>query len=360
MRYILIVVLGLFSCGSKELDAGFSLSEMGLVRLDSLLIHEDSLALGLTFNEKNFSDSLLVLGDGTFSRVHLFSSKSGQKITSFGNNSIKEYPLPEKSYSNSFISGDSLFLLNHLTQEVFCFSLHGQFLDKTSLNLANSLLVLDFENVFKKINDRWYVSSKAEGPLSDVFVKSKLISVFDLAGNLLFSFGEYPKEYSEGPLVLSHQEHFIFKRDKIFSINVAGRPLLKIYDLDGKLISETELSSKFYNSDLGYHSGDPFSAPLTDQINNVAIDPDSDSDIIYLTYSTFSSRDFEQGLSTYRLMLMEINLNQRTIEEAEVLDSRYLSHTAELLPEVSGDTLKFLIRDLDQNLYIKNVKLKRD
>jgi hypothetical protein len=79
-----------------------------------------------------------------------------------------------------------------------------------------------------------------------------------------------------------------------------------------------------------------------------------------LTYSTFSSRDFEQGLSTYRLMLMEINLNQRTIEEAEVLDSRYLSHTAELLPEVSGDTLKFLIRDLDQNLYIKNVKLKRD
>ena len=349
--------LAFCSCSMEKENVGFTFQEIKIKVLDSILIQEDSLPFGFTFNEKVFQDSLLVLGDGTFSSIHLFNINNGELINSFNQESIFDYPIAPRSYSNSFISGDTLYMLNHLTNEIFCFSFDRNFISKTELRLDQSSLVLDMDNVFELRNYKWYISSKAAGSISDVFNSSKLVSVFNKNGVFIYAFGEYPKEYSEGPLVLSHNENFLFKNDFIYSVNVAGKPILKEYNLDGALISETDLKSQYFQEEIGYHTGDPFSAPLTDQVNNLAADQNKNSKVFYLTYSTFLTRDFELGLGSYRLILMKVDLDKKIIGEVELLGSDYLSHTAELLPNVKGDTLSFLIREKDQNLYVKKIKL---
>jgi hypothetical protein len=360
MRKILLLCLAFCSCSKEKEDVGFTFQEIQIEVLDSIMIQEDSLPFGFTFNEKVFNDSLMVLGDGTFSSIHLFNLNSGKLINSFNEESIFDYPIPSRSYSNSFISNDSLYLLNHLTNEIFCFSFDKKFLSKIELKIDQIPFVLDMDNVFELRNSKWYISSKADGSISDVFNSSKLVSVFNKDGVFLYAFGEYPKEYTEGPLVLSHNENFLFKNDFIYSVNVAGKPILKEYNLDGALISETDLKSQYFQEEIGYHTGDPFSAPLTDQISNLATDQNKNSKVFYLTYSTFSTRDFELGLGSYRLILMEVDLDKKRIGEVELLGSDYLSHTAELLPNVKGDTLSFLIREKDQNLYLKKIKLIRN
>lgn len=355
MRKIVFLILILGSCTSKKIEEDFIFLAGKVLTVDSLLIDEDSLVLGITLNEKIYNDSLLVMGDGTFAGVHLISLNTGKRIQTFGNSPTLEYPLPEKSYANSFISGDTLYLLNHLTHQIFSFSLTGDYLFTIDLQLGQNLNVLDRDNVFELKNNKWYVSSKAEGPLSEVYEKSQLISVFNFDGEFLFSFGKYPEEYTQGQLVLSHNENFVFKDQIIYSVNVAGSPVLKKYDLAGNLISTFALSSEYFNSEIGYHNGDPFTAPLTDQINNLAINPTLEADILYLTYSTFDTRDFETGLSTYRLMLMQVDLESKTIREVELFNSDYLSNTSELIPMVKNNILSILVRDQNQSLYLKRL-----
>lgn len=104
-----------------------------------------------------------------------------------------------------------------------------------------------------------------------------------------------------------------------------------------------------------YYTEDPFLAPLTDQFNGLASDQNSSEKIFYATYHSFDSRDREYGLGTYRWMLMKIDLENMTIKEKELADAWNLLENPKLIPQVKGDTVSFLIREKDENLYLKRL-----
>lgn len=341
------------SCANEAREDSFLFEEAELIYFDSVLFKDENIQLGFVLNEKLYQDSLLVLGDGSFSSISVFNTRKGSLIGVFNTSTITDYPLTSGSYTHSFVEGDTLFLLNTLTKEIFAFDFDKNFLKKTTLNIPSDKFVLDYEGLFEKIDNQWIVSTKVDGTLSEIFQKSKLVSVFDLEGNYKRSFGEYPKSYTEGPLVLSKNNNALVKGDKIYLLNGAGVPILKEFDLQGKLLREIEIKSEFFNPTIGYYGEDPFDSPPTDQFTNLAADLNSEKDIFYVTYFRFLSREQEDILTSNRYMLMKIDLDRKVISETELLGAEYISNIHELLPIVQGDTLQLLVREQDENLYLK-------
>jgi hypothetical protein len=354
----LILILLLSSCSNEASDDSFLFEEAELVYLDSVLIEDENSQLGFVLNEKLYQDSILVLGDGSFSSISVFNTRKGSLIGVFNTSTITDYPLTAGNYSNAFVSGDTLFMLNGLTKEIFAFDFKKNFLEKIKLKIPSDKFVLDFVGLFQKLDNQWIVSTKVDGTLSEVFQKSKLVSVFDSEGNYKRSFGEYPKSYTDEPLVLTKNNNELVKGGKIYLLNGAGIPILKEFDLQGKLLREIEIKSEFFNPTIGYYREDPFEAPPTDQFTNIAADLNSDKDIFYVTYFRFLSREQRDALTSYRYMLMKFDLDRKVISETELLGAEYISGIHELLPTVHGDTLQLLVREQDENLYIKRFTFK--
>lgn len=354
----IIFAIVLFSCESSRNDAEFVFEEAKVVYIDSVLLEDENIPFGFALNEKLYNDSILVLGDGSFSAITVFNTRSGALIGTFSSDSIITYPIPPRSYTNSFVSGDTLFLLNDLTKQIFAFSFDKKFLFDIKLTIPSDSFLFDYRGLFEKKGENWFISSKVDGPLSEVFKKSKLVSVFDSKGNYVRSFGEYPEAYSEGPLVLSKNNNELLKGNRVYLVNGAGVPILKEFDFSGNLIEETEIKSNFFKPEIGYYSDDPFEAPLTDQVTNLAADLNSAKNVIYLTYFTFVTRELEDRLTSYRLMLMKIDMDRKVISETELLGAEYIMEIHELLPYVKGDTLHLVVREQDENLYLKRFTFK--
>ncbi|EIM74348.1 hypothetical protein A3SI_16360, partial [Nitritalea halalkaliphila LW7] len=93
---------------------------------------------------------------------------------------------------------------------------------------------------------------------------------------------------------------------------------------------------------------------LSDQMNGLALDPADPRDILYASFSSFDTRERSSyGLSTYRWIILRIDLDAKTIQEVPIAGADHLHLTRALLPEVKGDTLHVLMRDPDEALYLK-------
>lgn len=360
MRKVLILLLLLLACTRVEKDSfDFSLRKGEVQTLDSLWIDEEGMPFGLTFNEKLYQDSLLVLGDMSFRSVHVFNTQNGKLIRSFNSESIQDYPLPESSYSNSFISGDSIYLLNHYTNHFFSFSIDGIFQKRIEFELDDRFRhTLQFESLFERVGNEWFISTQLDAPLSEAFRSSEIVSVFDEKGKFQRSFGRYPESYSQGKLVLGASENILIKNGRLYHLSVAGKPTIKIYSLEGELLEAFTLPSYYFNPEIGFYTADPFEASLTDQITNFATDFESDEQVFYYTFSTYKIRDPDQGLLTTRKIIAKLDMAEKIVTEVELLGPEYLYHVRELIPQVHGDTLHYLLREQDENLYLKRFLFK--
>ncbi|MCH7397628.1 hypothetical protein MM236_06490 [Belliella sp. DSM 107340] len=348
------IINSLISCNQSE-EQVFEIQQGNLTILDSVKIDDSGFSFGEVYNPRVYNDSILGFGDATFRSINLFHSKSGAFLSTYETDSIDSYQLPVKDMSFFYIDGDRVFILNDLVRNVFVFDLDKNFIEKIELKFSDFSQKPAFEGFFEIHNNSIFLSSVNDGTLSERFKYSKIVTEFDLKGNYINDFGNYPKPYTEGNLVLSTNESKIIKDEKIYILNVAGVPILKEYLLNGDLNGVYKLESEHHDPEIGYYINDPFSAPLTDQFNGLASDQNSSKKVFYASYHSFDTRDRDYGLGTYRWMLMKIDLEKMTIKEAEIAGAWYLDDYPNLIPQAKGDTVSFLIREKDENLYLKRL-----
>ncbi|WP_193782431.1 hypothetical protein [Nitritalea halalkaliphila] len=143
---------------------------------------------------------------------------------------------------------------------------------------------------------------------------------------------------------------------RMFILNVAGLPVLKEYSLAGELQAIHPLSPPSFDTEIGFYQSDPFASPLTDQMNGLALDPADPRDILYASFHSFDTRERSSyGLSTYRWIILRIDLDAKTIQEVPIAGKEHLELSCELIPQVKGDTLHVLMRDQDEALYLKRL-----
>ncbi|MCH7397630.1 hypothetical protein MM236_06500 [Belliella sp. DSM 107340] len=351
----LFIIFKLISCQSSE-ERVFEIESGNLTILDSVQIDDSGFSFASVWNAKIYNDSILGFGDGSFSSINMFHSNTGDFLMTFESDSIESYIIPKRSYSNFAINGNNFFLLNHLLSKVYVFSLDKKYIKSIDLKFENELFKGQFDTFFENYNEQFFVSTEySAGGLKETFKFSPLLTVIDKYGDYSYKIGSYPKPYLEGGLVLSANENKIIKDGKIYILNVAGVPILKEYLLNGDLNGVYKLESEHHDPEIGYYINDPFSAPLTDQFNGLASDQNSSKKVFYASYSSFDTRDREFGLGTYKWMLMKIDLENMTIKETEIGGAWHLNEVRNLIPQVKGDTVTILIREKDENLYLKRL-----
>jgi hypothetical protein len=354
LKISLIIFLFNFGCTRDPKEVSFTIEKGQIHYIDSVKIQEDGYAFNFVFNEKIYQDSLLLFGDGSFSAIHLFNTKSGKRIGLFNSETVEEYPIPERSYTNAYISQDSIFLLNHFLNKIFVFSIYGDFLFEKKLNFSKPNYVLDYETFFDRIEDKLFISTRFDGPISQAFNESTVLSMFSYRdGAFLKTFGNFPSTYSKGALALSQSENVISKNGYIYVLNVAGVPILKKYNIDGELLEFFELKSEIHEPVISYFNEDPSESKLMDQFLSLATDKSKDDNIFYAAYTHFNDRNKASGGDTFSYVLMKIDLNSKTIMEKEILGPWHYFELRSLLREVKGDTLSLLVRGMDENLYLK-------
>lgn len=352
--FSLVFALGLFSCGSNS-ERNFIFEEGRVVFLDSTLIDDSNFSLSIVYNPKIYNDTILGFGEGSFLGIHLFHAKTGAFLGSFESDSLDSFQIPKKNYANFSIDGDTLFMLNNILKKVFAFGLDKSYYGSHILDFGSRNQKPEFQTIFERHKGGFLLSSVYDGPLSERFKHSKIVSVFDENGKLKNEFGDYPKAYTEGNLVLSQNEIRILKNGSVFILNVAGQPILKEYDLEGGLKDVLPLQSRFFDTEIGYYHLDPFAAPLTDQFCGMATDQNSDKKIFYMVYHDFQTRDREHGLDTYRWMLMKVDFDKNIVKEAPLARLWHLNEVASLIPGNKGDTLFVLMRNMNEELYLKRI-----
>ncbi|MCH7397632.1 hypothetical protein MM236_06510 [Belliella sp. DSM 107340] len=349
------ITISLFSCFQSEENV-FEILQGNLTIIDSIKIDDSGFSFSNLKNSKIYNDTLLAFGDGSFSSINMFHSKTGEFLATYESDSIDSFIIPKKSYSNFCIVGDNIYILNHLLSKVYVFNLDKKFEEVVDLKFKNHMMKPRYNVFFEVFQKSIYVSTEYNSSTTNENFKfSPLVSVFDEKGRFRIDFGKYPKPYTEGNLVLSTNESKIIKDEKIYILNVAGVPILKEYLLNGDLNGVYKLESEHHDPEIGYYTDDPFSAPLTDQFNGLASDQNSSKKVFYASYHSFDTRDRDYGLGTYRWMLMKIDLEKMTIKETEIAGAWYLDDYPNLIPQVKGDTVSFLIREKDENLYLKRL-----
>ncbi|SIS80789.1 hypothetical protein [Belliella pelovolcani] len=351
----LLIVINLISCQQSE-ERVFKIESGNLKIIDSVQIDDSGFSFSSVWNTKIYNDTLLGFGDGSFSSINIFHTKTGDFLMTFESDSIESFIIPKKSYSNFAVNGDNFFLLNHLLSKVYVFTLNKEFIRTVDLKFEKELFKAQFDTFFEFYDNQFFVSTEySGGTIKETFSYSPLLTIINSNGEFKYKVGNYPKPYTEGNLVLSANENKIIKDGKIYILNVAGVPILKEYLLNGDLDGVYKLESEHHDPEIGYYTNDPFSAPLTDQFNGLASDQNSSEKIFYATYSSFDTRDREYGLGTYKWMLMKIDLENMTIKEKELAGSWHLNELRKLIPQVKGDTVSILIREKDENLYLKRL-----
>lgn len=336
----------------SKFDFSFEVGEINFI--DSVKIEEMGYSFNFLFNEKIYQDSLLVFGDGSFSSIHLFNTKTGKRMGLFNSESIEEYPMPERSYTNAYINGDSIFLLNHFLNRIYVFNIYGKFILEEQLKFSKPNYVLDYETFFDRIGDKLFISTRFDGPISQAFNESTVLSMFSYEdGVFLKSFGNFPSTYSKGALALSQSENVVFKNGFIYVLNVAGVPILKKYNVEGELVEFVELKSKTHEPAMSYFNDDPSESQLMDQFLSLATDKNKDDGIFYAAYTHYEDRNKMSGGNTFSYRLMKIDLVKETIKEGKLLGPWYYYELRNLLREVKGDTLTLMVRGFDENLYLK-------
>lgn len=360
MKYKIQFLLFLaIACTVKpEMEGEFSILQGEVQFVDSVRLDDTNFSFAVVYNPKIYNDSILGLGEGSFLGIHLFNSQSGNFIASFESDSIDSYQLPKKNYANFSIRGDSIFLLNNLTRRVYAFGVDKSYRGYYDLDFGTTMHKPEFLTFFERSEGKFLLSSVYDGPLSERFLHSKIVSVFDSKSHILATFGTYPMSYTEGNLVLSQNEIKILKYGHVFILNVAGEPILKQYNIKGDLVGVFPLISEYFDPEIGYYDSDPFSAPLTDQFNGLASDLTSDKMVFYASYHSFDTQERDYGLKSYKWMLMKIDLEQMTIQETQLADVWHLNEVANLIPQVKGDTITIIIRNQDETLYLKRLLFK--
>jgi hypothetical protein len=352
--FLIFFLLVYFSC-QKSPEGGFVFEEGKVSFLDSTLIDDSNFSLSVVYNPKIYNDTILGFGEGSFLGIHLFHAKSGLFLGSFESDSLDNFQIPQKNYANFSINGDTVFMLNNILKKVFAFGLDKTYYGSHILDFGSRNQKPEFQTLFERKDRLFLVSTVYDGPLSERFRHSKIVTVFDENGKLMSEFGNYPSAYTEGNLVLSQNEIKILKNGSVFILNVAGQPILKEYDLEGGLKDVLPLQSRFFDTEIGYYDLDPFAAPLTDQFCGMATDQNSDKKIFYMVYHDFQTRDRENGIETYRWMLSKVDFERNVIKEAPLAGVWHLNEVANLIPSTKGDTLLILMRNGNEELYLKRL-----
>lgn len=350
--FLLLLFIGCQQNSSENRNEFFFKS--GDIRyVDSVRIDEDGSAFNFVLNPKVYQDSLLVFGDGSFSAIHLYRTSTGEQIKRFSNITIEDYPLPTSGFSNSFVKGDSIYLLNVNLNKILIFNFQGKYLDQIKLNIGDNNFLLNYLPFFDQIEESLFISRRMDAPISENFREGMMLSKFSASGSYEKSFGTYPKKYSEGELALVKGENVVRKGNKLYVLNPVGIPILKEFSLDGELLNFYNFESEYFDPTIYFFENSPFDSPLLDQFLSLATDSNSDDKVFYTAYAHFNNRDPLSGENSFRLMLMKIDLNSMIIKEKEILGPWHYFELRSLLQEVNGDTLSLLVRGIDENLYLK-------
>jgi hypothetical protein len=350
--FLLLLFIGCQQNSSQNrIEFNFESGEIRYV--DSVSIDEDGSAFNFVLNPKVYQDSLLVFGDGSFSAIHLYNTSTGDKIKLFSSTTIEDYPLPTSGFSNSFVKGDSIYLLNVTLNKILIFNFQGKYLDEIELNNGENNFVLNYLPFFDQIEKSFFISRRMDASMSENYREGMMLSKFSASGSYEKSFGTYPKKYSEGGLALVKGENVVRKGNKLYVVNPVGIPILKEYSLDGELLNFYEFESEYFDPTIYFFESSPFDSPLLDQFLSLSTDSNSDDKVFYLAYAHFNNRDPLLGENSFRLMLIKIDLNSKTIKEKEILGPWHYFELRSLLREVKGDTLSLLVRGMDENLYLK-------
>lgn len=354
VSFMVFLIFLLNGCREKvQLEnENFDFSPGKIIYLDSVALDEEGSSFNFVFNPKVYQDSLLVFGDGSFSTVHLYNLKRGNKIQSYSQIDSKEYPLPSSGFTNSFIENETIFLLNFMTNKIYSFDFEGNFLSDLELELKDDFK-FNFQTFFERINNSFFISQRIDAPLKERFEKGEMLASYSSNGLYLKSFGKYPKNYSEGNLALIRSENIIKKADDIFIINSVGVPILKRFDLEGNLKEFYELKSNYFDPTLFYFIESPFDSSPMDQIISLASDQSKPDLIFYLAYVHFKEKEKDDLERNFQLMLMKVDLENHIIKESELVGPWYYLELRTLIPNVNNDTLSFLVRGKDENLYLK-------
>ncbi|MCH7407952.1 hypothetical protein MM239_00975 [Belliella sp. DSM 111904] len=228
LPFILFSLIALFTSCSRSEDKQFEIIPGSYIIVDSVLIDDSKFSISYKKNTKVYNDSILGFGDGTFASINLFHTKKGDFLMNFEMDSIDSFIIPKKRYSDFAVDGERFYLLNHLLSKIYVFDLNKKYLRTIDLKFENELLKPYYDVLFEVKEDEIFIITEySGGTLSDNFKKSHLVTVFDLEGNFILSFGNYPKPYTEGKLVLSGNENIILKDESVYILNVAGVPILK-------------------------------------------------------------------------------------------------------------------------------------
>lgn len=260
-----------------------------LLPTDTTILKEGSTLLGMVFEQK-IQKNKIFLKDTSHPFYSVFDVNSGQLMREFSNKHVKDIVFPKISPNGISISDDSVFILYSWVNKIFILTKDGQYLKTIKLKFPNlSKLTADKSKSFFEFdpNKKIFILSTTYPSLGnnrEKFANSTIISIFDMDGGFIRTFGKYPDSYTKGGVLGDFRA--IYDGEFIYILFLNGYSKIRKYNLDGKLIYEYDNTNHKFNYKLNYFSGDfdPYNAPKNDRYQGFAIDRSNGKQIFYMDY----------------------------------------------------------------------------
>lgn len=361
-----LFIINLSSCTNKEGAADISFKELTgqqQLFLDTIVLDESKNLIPRIHGAKISNDSILSYLDMNGTSLTLYSTK-GNFLCRFDNDYVKGTRLPDISIGAHTIQGDNLYLLYWHTNQIYHLKLSGEYVGKYQLNFpetggmgAGNGEIL-FERDTAKGKFILYSEYGAWKELREKYERSKIISVFDEEGQLAGSFGSFPEEYTEGKLVYSKQLNMVYEEGFVYVLHSLGEPKILQYNLQGELIEEFPFNPRFFDGEIRFHKGDPFSADPHDNFKNLAIRKKNGEREFIITYGYFEKNErSERGHQSYRTNLVKLNVDSKTMAEYELAGAESIHATHLLIPTLASDTFHFVVKPeaMEQTLLLRAI-----
>ena len=303
---MLIIVISNMSCNKHQNNTSNYLNE-DLIPIDTTIIKEGQTLLGLVV-ERKIIGNYLILKDTSHPFYSMFDINTGNLIKEYSNKYVKNVVFPSISPNGFFISGDSVFILYSWSNKIFLLTKKGQYLKTIKLNYPNpdklSTNITNCTFIFDSAKRTFIISSSytSLGESRAKYIESTNISRFDIEGNFINTFGNYPKSYSRGNLFGGLYDG-VYDNEYVYLLYSVGYPYIEKYNTKGKLVNKINNKGKAFNYRLNYFKGefDPQTVPANDSYFNFVLDNSKDNQIFYMDYTAMKGELLLSGSDRYLL-----------------------------------------------------------
>lgn len=150
----------------------------------------------------------------------------------------------------------------------------------------------------------------------------------------------------------------VYDEGFVYVLHSLGEPKILQYTLQGELIEEFPFNPRFFDGEIRFYKGDPFSADPHDNFNHLAIRKNMGEREFIITYGYFEENESsERGHQSYRTNLLKLNMDRKTLAEFEFAGAESVHATHLLIPTLTSDTLHFVVKPeaMEQTLLVKAV-----